>query len=317
MSCILLPHKHSCPLLRILVFSEGLSINPTPLRSISLVSWNIHNYVRTLRSERNLHLVMQLDDWVLCRIYEKTTHAQRAGKEQENSCVEEVLASLPNSIDDSRLALPHLNTSNGSLEFAVQQEALVDSLLVENSSENGCLSASFDSLQRETMSNNPGVSVQDLQNLTNEWKLQQSMATDHDNLERSRLMEQLASVPSVHRLAVSTQPMADGGMAQFQHPPRSYTFGQRNCQEKPMPAGRSASDDEVQSMFRATAMGFTNTGSSNAHGLESMFSGMGYEAQPNLSCGRPGGLENWAYPIMPSQPRMDFNFNYAPKSTFN
>jgi len=34
---------------------------------------------------------VQLDDWVLCRIYKKSTSAQRTGKERENSsCVEEV-----------------------------------------------------------------------------------------------------------------------------------------------------------------------------------------------------------------------------------
>lgn len=34
---------------------------------------------------------VQLDDWVLCRIYKKSTSAQRTGKERESSsCVEEV-----------------------------------------------------------------------------------------------------------------------------------------------------------------------------------------------------------------------------------
>lgn len=33
----------------------------------------------------------QLDDWVLCRIYKKSTNAQRTGKERDSSsCVEEV-----------------------------------------------------------------------------------------------------------------------------------------------------------------------------------------------------------------------------------
>lgn len=36
-------------------------------------------------------LVVQLDDWVLCRIYKKSTNAQRTGKERDtSSCVEEV-----------------------------------------------------------------------------------------------------------------------------------------------------------------------------------------------------------------------------------
>jgi hypothetical protein len=40
----------------------------------------------------NLELTraLQLDDWVLCRIFQKNTGAQRIGKEHNSSCVEEV-----------------------------------------------------------------------------------------------------------------------------------------------------------------------------------------------------------------------------------
>jgi hypothetical protein len=77
---------------------------------------------------------LRLDDWVLCRIYEKCTHAQRAGKEHENSSVEEVLASLP-EIDD---VLPQSLTSH--------QQALS----LPETSENGYL---MGNLHRGMMSN--------------------------------------------------------------------------------------------------------------------------------------------------------------------
>ncbi|XP_024367538.1 NAC transcription factor 32 isoform X1 [Physcomitrium patens] len=274
-------------------------------------NWIMHEYrlaegvsTSTHHPRRNSS---RLDDWVLCRIYEKTSHAQRASKEYENSSVEEVLASLPDSVDDLRFVLPRLNSLNGNLELAVQQEALGDNRLTEKASENGCLSANFDSIQKGTMSNNPGS----LLTLANDWKLQQSMTINHDTLESSRLMGHLASTSSVHRPALSTRPMANSFMAQFRHPPRSYHLCPSSGQEKILPAGHSTFDEEVQSTLRSSAMGYTNARSSNDQGLETMFSAVSYEDRSNPSYGGPAVTEHSVYPAIPTPPSMDFNFSYA------
>jgi hypothetical protein len=83
---------------------------------------------------------MQLDDWVLCRIYKKSTNAQRAGKERDSSsCVEEVLASLP-EIDHPKILLPRLGSFSGFTDQDLQHMSsmpLLDSFLTGDTSENG------------------------------------------------------------------------------------------------------------------------------------------------------------------------------------
>ena len=61
---------------------------------------------------------MQLDDWVLCRIYKKNTQASRIDesiKEDDNTsaCVEQVLASLPNTQDHRVDSLPKMDSFCG------------------------------------------------------------------------------------------------------------------------------------------------------------------------------------------------------------
>jgi hypothetical protein len=52
----------------------------------------------------HVHVCAQLDDWVLCRIYKKSTNAQRTGKERDSSsCVEEV--SLLTSVNKTQILL--------------------------------------------------------------------------------------------------------------------------------------------------------------------------------------------------------------------
>ncbi|CAM6102989.1 unnamed protein product [Calypogeia fissa] len=83
---------------------------------------------------------LRLDDWVLCRIYKKSTNAQRAGKERDNSsCVEEVLASLP-EIDHPKILLPRLGSFSGLMEqdlHNIGSPPLLDSFLTGDASENG------------------------------------------------------------------------------------------------------------------------------------------------------------------------------------
>ena len=61
---------------------------------------------------------MQLDDWVLCRIYKKNTQASRIDesiKEDDNTstCVEQVLSSLPNTQDHRTGSLPKMDSFCG------------------------------------------------------------------------------------------------------------------------------------------------------------------------------------------------------------
>lgn len=52
-------------------------------------------------------LMLQLDDWVLCRIYKKSSHLNSAEHEQEDSGVEDsYVSSLPNSSPKNSLTLP-------------------------------------------------------------------------------------------------------------------------------------------------------------------------------------------------------------------
>lgn len=184
--------------------------------------------------------ILQLDDWVLCRIYEKCTHAQRAGKEHDNSSVEEVLASLP-EIDDM---LPQC------LPESEQQQQLT-------TSENGYL---IDSLHRGMMSNNTGVvsmheNLQTASALTNEWKLMETTSYN----QRGMMSQDMASVAQRQQQTLNIGPM-------------SHPYTQRSFKPAVI-GGRSASDEEVQSTFRCSR-GFS---SSNEGSLETMFPAMSYE----------------------------------------
>ncbi|KAG0618431.1 hypothetical protein M758_4G063800 [Ceratodon purpureus] len=75
---------------------------------------------------------LRLDDWVLCRIYKKSSKAQRVGKERESpSYVEEVLASLPEIPEDQDLS------RLGSFQSIPEPEQqFVDSLLTGEKNSN-------------------------------------------------------------------------------------------------------------------------------------------------------------------------------------
>lgn len=225
-------------------------------------------------NDARLILWLQLDDWVLCRIYEKCTHAQRAGKEHDRASVEDVLASLP-EIDDPNHMLPRLN-SMGMMESA-QQQALVDSMLTKGPSDDGCsLSVSIDSLQRGMISSNPDVAAHELQTstLTNEWKMQVSLDSTPNHLIGYDFQNELGSVSSAMRPTLNIRPsMAGSAMTHFQNPQRSSNnIGARMvARSMPVPPGRAASDEEVQSTLRSSTTRFGN----GNEGLESMFPTMG------------------------------------------
>lgn len=81
-------------------------------------NWIMHEYRLADSAARSTKRKgsLRLDDWVLCRIYKKSSSAQKIAKERsESSCLDEVLASLP-EIDDSGLtSIPRLNASRGLL----------------------------------------------------------------------------------------------------------------------------------------------------------------------------------------------------------
>ncbi|KAG6554981.1 hypothetical protein Mapa_003566 [Marchantia paleacea] len=111
-------------------------------------NWIMHEYRLAENGISPTHHVhrkgsLRLDDWVLCRIYKKSTNAQRTGKERESSsCVEEVLASLP-EIDNPRIMLPRLEqTFSGLMDQDLQtiqnmSSPLMDSFLTGDGSEIG------------------------------------------------------------------------------------------------------------------------------------------------------------------------------------
>lgn len=79
-------------------------------------NWIMHEYRLTESGSRptsfSARKSLRLDDWVLCRIYKKNTQATKiVSRDGENSsCVEEVLASLPD-IEDPKLGiLPRLGS---------------------------------------------------------------------------------------------------------------------------------------------------------------------------------------------------------------
>lgn len=244
---------------------------------------------------------LRLDDWVLCRIYEKCTHAQRAGMEHDTSSVQKMLASLP-KIDNPNHMLPGLNTV--SMTESAQHMAMINSMLAKNTSDDGCsLPASISTLQRGMMSSDSGIAVHDLHtgNMASGWKGQSFMDyTGNQNLRYNTQQELEAGSSSPRPTLNIRSSMAGSVVPQFQHPHRSYSnFGPRIV-ENPMPPapGRSASDQEVQSSFRST-MQFTN-GTSCNEGLESMFPEIGnfdHQTQSTISSySRPGmGYSTFSY----------------------
>jgi hypothetical protein len=101
---------------------------------------------------------LRLDDWVLCRIYKKSTNSPRAIKERDNSCVEEVLASLP-EIEDPKLVLSQLGSFGGLMETTEDQ--FMESLLKgENTSEsNRSPSAEVESSSSPQQSNKKSTAI--------------------------------------------------------------------------------------------------------------------------------------------------------------
>eukprot|EP01018_Ginkgo_biloba_P038484 Gb_37440 [translate_table: standard] len=86
-------------------------------------SWIMHEYRLADAGTRPSSLSsrkgsMRLDDWVLCRIYKKKNHASKVtARERDESCVEEVLASLPDiDNDDQKPNLPKIGSFCGLLE---------------------------------------------------------------------------------------------------------------------------------------------------------------------------------------------------------
>ncbi|GLJ35431.1 hypothetical protein SUGI_0712530 [Cryptomeria japonica] len=85
-------------------------------------NWIMHEYRLVESGARpailpNKKGSLRLDDWVLCRIYKKHNNSQRPPeREQDESCVEEVLASLPEIDHQQKLHLPKLGSFSGLLE---------------------------------------------------------------------------------------------------------------------------------------------------------------------------------------------------------
>ncbi|KAL2622647.1 hypothetical protein R1flu_002852 [Riccia fluitans] len=112
-------------------------------------NWIMHEYRLAENGISPSHHVhrkgsLRLDDWVLCRIYKKSTNAQRAGKERESSsCVEEVLASLPEIDNPRTIILPRLEqTFSGLMDRDLQtiqnmSSPLMDSFLTGEGSDGG------------------------------------------------------------------------------------------------------------------------------------------------------------------------------------
>eukprot|EP00249_Psilotum_nudum_P011869 c23435_g2_i1 orf=285-1322(-) len=88
-------------------------------------NWIMHEYRLTETAVKPISFAarksLRLDDWVLCRIYKKSNHASTlsprltAQDSQDTSCVEEVLASLPDISDSKSNILPRLGSFTGLL----------------------------------------------------------------------------------------------------------------------------------------------------------------------------------------------------------
>ncbi|GLJ35432.1 hypothetical protein SUGI_0712620 [Cryptomeria japonica] len=115
-------HKQLVGVKKALVFYIGKAPKGTK------TNWIMHEYrladagARAAKRKGSL----RLDDWVLCRIYKKSMGAQKAAaaaaaaaarKEcnESSSCLDEVLASLPD-IDNKLINLPRLNSMNLFME---------------------------------------------------------------------------------------------------------------------------------------------------------------------------------------------------------
>lgn len=75
---------------------------------------------------------LRLDDWVLCRIYKKSSHTPRLNTMgSDSSCVEDVLASLPDMEDADASVLPRLDTF-GRLMTGVSDATCFDNVIAES-----------------------------------------------------------------------------------------------------------------------------------------------------------------------------------------
>ncbi|KAJ7565799.1 hypothetical protein O6H91_02G075800 [Diphasiastrum complanatum] len=126
---------HKVGIKKALVFYKGRA--PKGVKS----NWIMHEYrligagsTKPANARRKSSL--RLDDWVLCRIYKRSkgSHSRLLAttkmEAEEESCLEDVLASLPD-IDDSKLFLPRF----GSFNVPVDQDHVIDCLFTGDSSE--------------------------------------------------------------------------------------------------------------------------------------------------------------------------------------
>lgn len=220
---------------------------------------------------------LRLDDWVLCRIYKKSTNAQRTGKERDSSsCVEEVLASLP-EIGEPKLALPRLGSFTGFSE--PDDNHFVEGLLTgENKSVEVESSPEFKrnilSLQRGLQPHQGTVGSHTLLGFNSKLPFGSKMARSMDGLfdnqqfdKFNRQVLELGPTSSQRPTTLSLrQPASDSAMRQVENVLMPLRPGVGT-----MPENRAISDEEVQSTFRSTSIG-QFSGASNNEGLESIFS---------------------------------------------
>ena len=241
----------------------------------------------------------QLDDWVLCRIYEKSTHAPRAGQEND---MDSMLASLPQMID------PGLHSSLAGADST----ALVESMIAgdNNDSETSSLATS---LPMMNMSHNSGaISVHhDLQTsaaLGSAWELHQDVATtSHQNqLDKARFVQELQT-------GLGNLPAMAGRFRQFQQRSYSSINNVPDLVERSynaIPTGRSpTSDEESQTTFQ-----------SSVFGLDSMYPALGYDHradQSTVSYATPGLTETSVHPSARIPPNFNFSFGPGSGNNFN
>lgn len=231
---------------------------------------------------------LRLDDWVLCRIYKKSTNAQRTGKERDSSsCVEEVLASLP-EIDDPKLVLPRLGSYTGFPEPS-EENNFMDSLLtgdqkneVESTPEfKGRILATskiLEGLQQQQQQQQQGMPQQypmlsnhmNFGKLPSGWRMPRPMdggVFDHHH--------QFGMTSSQRPTTLTLRPAAESAMRKVENvlmPLRpsiaAPAFG----------PDRAISDEEVQSTFRTNHGQFlATTAGGHNEGLESIFSFNNYD----------------------------------------
>lgn len=229
---------------------------------------------------------MQLDDWVLCKIYEKSTHAQRAGHEHD---MESMLASLP-EIDD-----PGVQNSLAGADSAVP--------------ENGRLSTSLPILYDPPA----GVSAQEFQTsaaLSSTWELQQAMAsTSSHTLDKSRFFQELA--PGQAPSTISPMP---GLFREFSQRASYNSYPDLVARYNAMPIGRAPiPDDESHS----------KSFQSSAYGINSMYPALGYDHQAPQSTaayGTPGVSQSSVLlsgRSIPKHPNFDCSYGELMNHKFN